>query len=480
MGLSDILGIGFMRSRIFFILIIFLSVLLRFSGLFHDLWLDEITSFQIISKLSSPIQIFTKLFHDNNHHLNSLYMYLLGVTAPCAWVKYRLLSFMLGIGAVILSLALTKKIFSNKIPGVITLLLMATSFPLVVYSSEARGYSMVIFFTLSSLYLLLEYCDKKKPWAFILFKISFVLGFLSQPQFIYAASGLFILYSRHLDKKSITPGQRFRGLFNLFFMPITIALCIYIPFIMHLYIGGGGESSAFSVLNRFMAFMGGYPENIYPGRIITILALVVIANEIKYLIKKNHDFGVFALGISILPVAVLLFRPSQPHFISFRYFVILVPFYIMLVSHALYRLWDKGGWKKILSLVIIALVLIGNIGRGVNFSTIGRGQYLKALSYIYQETNSSEIVVSSDHDYRNLAMLRFYYSFIPKDKKLIYVSINSDSKKKVEWRIEHSFERNPHPADSLRLNNATYVLKKSYPFNGDISGCHWFIYQRML
>lgn len=467
-----------MKKRIFYILAITLSILLRFQGLFHDLWLDEIVAFRLVFKLSSPVQIFTRLFHDGNHHLISLYIYLVGTTIPCVWIKYRFLSFVLGIGTVMLSILLLKKIFSNIVPRVIAIMLMVTSFPLVVYSSEVRGYSPAIFFAILSLYLLIEYCEKKKLWASILFKISFVLGFLFQATFIYISLGLFMLYLHHLNRKSIKGKQMFYEIFNLFFLPIAIVLAVYVPFITHLEIGGWPRNSISDVITRFSSFICGNPGYSPFASILAILLIFTLINEIRFLLKKNLDLGVFALGISILPIVVLVLRLSQIYFILSRYFVILVPFYIMLISHALYRLWDKGGWRKIFSCIIIMLILSGNVKRDINFLIAGRGQYLKALSYIYQNTNSSEITISSDHDFRNSTILRFYCAFIPKDKKVSYVSSAGALDGEMEWYIMHSFERRPQIPLSLRFNNASYVLKKSYLFNNDISGCHWYVYQR--
>jgi len=467
-----------MKKRIFYILTISLAILLRAQGLFHDLWLDEIVAFQLVFKLSSPVQIFTRLFHDGNHHLHSLYIYLVGTDIPCVWIKYRLLSFVSGIGTVMLSILLLKKLFSNITPRVIAIMLMATSFPLVVYSSEARGYSPAIFFAISSLYLLIQYCEKKKLWASILFKISFVLGFLSQAQFVYISLGLFMLYLRHLNKKSIRGKQMFYEIFDLFFLPITIVLAVYIPFITHLEIGGWPRNSIPDVVTRFTSFICGNPGYSPAGYMLAILLIFTLINEIRYLLKKDLDLGVFALGISILPIVVLVLRQFQIYFIFSRYFIILVPFYIMLVSHALYRLWNKSGWRKIFSCIIIVLILSGNVKKDINFLIAGRGQYLEALSYIYQNTNSSEITISSDHDFRNSTILRFYYAFIPKDKKISYISSARALDREMEWYVTHSFERRPQIPLSLRFNNASYILKKSYPFNGDISGCHWYVYQR--
>src|SRR5262245_13235367 len=44
-----------------------------------DLWLDEIWSIRIAQAVSIPTEIVTRFHHDNNHVLNTLFLWLVGV-----------------------------------------------------------------------------------------------------------------------------------------------------------------------------------------------------------------------------------------------------------------------------------------------------------------------------------------------------------------------------------------------------------------
>src|SRR5438128_1765967 len=70
----------------------------RFACLFGDLWLDEIWSLRLLETVRSPVEILTRLLHDNNHPLNSLFLYLL-MPAKAEWT-YRLFSWATGSAAV--------------------------------------------------------------------------------------------------------------------------------------------------------------------------------------------------------------------------------------------------------------------------------------------------------------------------------------------------------------------------------------------
>ena len=63
--------------------IVALAALLRLPGLATDLWLDEIWTLAMIDQRTTAVfDVFTNIRHSNNHHLNTLYFYLLGDQQP--------------------------------------------------------------------------------------------------------------------------------------------------------------------------------------------------------------------------------------------------------------------------------------------------------------------------------------------------------------------------------------------------------------
>jgi hypothetical protein len=55
-----------------------LAAIIRIVAAFNDLWLDEIWSIELVRELRSALGVFTQTHHDNNHYLNSLFIYVLG------------------------------------------------------------------------------------------------------------------------------------------------------------------------------------------------------------------------------------------------------------------------------------------------------------------------------------------------------------------------------------------------------------------
>src|SRR5262245_21003734 len=59
------------------VVVIVLAALVRLLAARGDLWLDEIFTVNLVRNASSPLAILTELRHENNHVLNTFFVYLL-------------------------------------------------------------------------------------------------------------------------------------------------------------------------------------------------------------------------------------------------------------------------------------------------------------------------------------------------------------------------------------------------------------------
>ena len=84
------------RYHIALALILIFGIVVRLPGLFGELWLDEIWSLNNALSAHSISDILFRLKIINNHHLNSIYLYLIGEQEH--EYIYRLLSFVCGVG----------------------------------------------------------------------------------------------------------------------------------------------------------------------------------------------------------------------------------------------------------------------------------------------------------------------------------------------------------------------------------------------
>ena len=63
-----------------------------------DLWLDELWSLSFARQMTSPLDVWTAIHHDNNHPLNTLYLFVVVhlVGAHASPMLFRLLSLVSG------------------------------------------------------------------------------------------------------------------------------------------------------------------------------------------------------------------------------------------------------------------------------------------------------------------------------------------------------------------------------------------------
>src|SRR3954471_3064953 len=132
--------------RLLILLIIVPASLLRVAGIIDDFWLDEIWSHNIAKQIHTPADVLLSPAAriDNNHPLNTLLIWLLGEHSN--WWIYRMPALLAGVGSVMLATMIALR--RGRFEAIVATALVGFSYPLIFYSSEARGYSLVVFFAL--------------------------------------------------------------------------------------------------------------------------------------------------------------------------------------------------------------------------------------------------------------------------------------------------------------------------------------------
>ena len=113
--------------------VLVLAVVLRLAAARNDLWLDEIWSLDLAARVHRPIEVFTGLHHDNNHYLNTLWLWAVGPDRDA--LVYRLIALITGTATVAMAGRIGR---AGAAAALSAMLLFAVSYVMVVYSSEAR------------------------------------------------------------------------------------------------------------------------------------------------------------------------------------------------------------------------------------------------------------------------------------------------------------------------------------------------------
>jgi hypothetical protein len=453
------------------VIAVVVGAVLRFWASFDAFWLDEIWSWIMVAQLTSPAQVFTRVHVDNNHHLNSLIIYLLGQNAPL--YAYRLPAVLAGIGTVVLCGFVARR--WNRPAAVAAILITAFSFLLVEYSSEARGYAYLLFFMMASFAVLQESFDRPRAHWDVLFACCAILGFLSHLTYLFAYAS-FIAWSawRHIAADGWLSRRHVRPFIFQVVVPCAFMLFLYFVDLRHVVMGGGDRNSMlFVVAQAISVALGGPMEGTLP--IFVALAVVVVAIVALVLIyRTGSDLWVLmAVGIFLAPLAILLVaRPQWPYP---RYFLVCMLLLQLLISWLLGWVYQRP-YGKVAYLLILAAILAGNAILTTKFLKYGRGGYAAAVGYMIEHTASDRILVGSDHDFRNKAVLGFYFARAGDQERSGYYDYGHWPPEGPEWVVLHNASQSYVPAESLKDEAGnTYGFVRVFRYAG-LSGFNWALY----
>lgn len=475
---------GGARYALGLVLLVVVFAAVRWAGMTCDLWLDEIWSLGLIREIKSPWEILTKVHHDNNHPLNSLWLHLLPPAGP-AWT-YRLLAWFAGSATVLLAGLIARRQFRLMHPdagagvvnaaGLLTAVLVGGAHLLVHYSSEARGYAPAVAGGFLALYALLHASGRATGWWALVYGLACGLGLLSHLAMVQVmAAGLAwsaVQVVRERNRWRVGLGR----LAGWHTGPWICFALYYFGFVRRLSIGGGPENPLGGVLGDMAAFTLGFPVELGLWLALPVL-LSVTGVTLGLVWRRDAALAVFyALVVFILPAI----GPGLSGFSLLfpRYFIISAAAALLLVGYALTRIWVRGGGWRVASLVLLALFLGGNALHVVRLGRDGRGQYQAALRYLAERTPTEAISLCSDSDFRNGTLIRYYATAAGTGRRIRYYPGDRVPRAGTQWLIIHRLDGGVAPPEAVTdpWGNG-YVLEKVFP-HAPLSGWDWFVYRR--
>lgn len=456
--------------------LVLLATAIRIRAARNDLWLDEIWSLNLAHSVSSPLGVFTAIHHDNNHYLNTLYLYLLPNLGN--WWGYRILSILFGIATVIVAGFVGNR--RGPINALILMFLTAFSYFLVLYSSEARGYSLLAFFVLLSFLLLDLYLEKPGVRLAVLFSLSAAFGFLSHLTFLhfYLATLVWSAYRLALRRPTL---KRFAAwMLPIHALPgLCIALLYFVDVRLQTAGGGRKDFSTIGVFGEAFAWACGASGGNVAAQLwcIGIVAALCYSYSLRSSRREVANSLVVPVG-SALAIPFLFVLAYQPGFLYVRYFMVSMIFVVVLISLCLTSLFERGGAQRAACILLLVCYSAANgthIGKLFSF---GRGQYSAAVGYMQQNGRGKVVTVGGDHPFRIPATLSFFAPAAGAAKQLKYYRSPQEwPREGPEWLILHkeSFEE---PISSDQVTDTAgrrYDLAKIFP-SAPLSGLHWFLY----
>lgn len=183
---------------------------------FSAVALSELPAFQVLSFYPLP----------NNHVFFNLLNGAFAFTTQDPVITGRLLAAICYLGVLFLTYLFFAKRLSNPWRSLLFTLLIAVQFPIWGWSAQARGYELMLFFSLVSFQCAQRFLKEKTAQADILFPTAIAFGMFTQPAFLFWWVGLFIggalvLSSRKESLRSWIMSHTIAGILTLvFYLPL--------------------------------------------------------------------------------------------------------------------------------------------------------------------------------------------------------------------------------------------------------------------
>jgi hypothetical protein len=406
--------------------------------------------------------------HDNSHPLNALFLYFLGDAPQLA---YRLLAVTSG-GCTIL---LAAWIGRDRVGSLLAAGLIALSFPMLVYSSEARGYMPAVAAAMAA-YLITRRVLVAPRWPTLLaFWLVSVIGLLSHYAFVQVLVGIVAWSAWHAARRARDRRSAALRLVWMHAVPLAALALLYAGVLSHMRIGGGPVLPTSVVLGDTITWTMGLPTSwLVPGLLV---ALLVTGFEIAALRREDDDAWLFLLIlVVVIPAAVTILRPP---ILYPRYFLLSVAFLLLMLASLTARLVQRGGVAAALGVALLALVCTGNVWRDVRFLQHGRGSYRAALAWMARQTPGRTITVTSSNDFAVRQEVQFHARGLAEPgTTFAYQPLRVVPRAGTDWLI---VRREPHtPASEATVEDAhgnPYDLRRTFSSYGP-SGADWELYAR--
>jgi hypothetical protein len=459
-----------------------LGTALRVLAAHNDLWFDEVWTLRLLrERVHSFGDVFTNLKHSNNHHLCSLWMWLVGQNASS--LVYRLPSVLASIGTVGLAGFIGAR--RSRLEGCVAVILTSWSYLLIHFGTEARGYSMVIFFALLAWYALQQF-EEKRSWIWIVvFWSAVMLGFLAHLEFAVCLAGLFFWSLWRVIRNRSEWRHAAFALFALFTVPVTLLLVFYFVSIRGMEVTGGPTYRLCPLLIKTASYTLGGPRSGAAAGVIALLAVAALCIAIIHLNYEGDDRWIFYAAVLVTPlVLIAITRPEQ---LYVRYFMISIAMSLLLFSSASASTSRRGVAELSIGLALLALYVTGNFANTMSLLRFGRGQYLAALSFIEKNSSDKKILITSSADLGNGMLVNYYKHYLPRAEDLQYVdhaALKEDYARTngfssgAEWLIFHRYDVTKQPPRITDEYGNSYQLVTVYRYS-DLSGSDWLLYHNL-
>jgi hypothetical protein len=459
--------------------IAFVGLALRFGLSGGPLGNDEVWSLANLRGIGPFWRILWGISHDNNHFLNSLWLYFVW-----PWSHNPTLLRLVSILAGGLAIPVMARLGARRGPeaALAASSLTALSFFQITFSLQARGYATatlgLIFAYAAMEQALAAPNPTARRWLCAGAGLAFFSHLASGP--IVAVFALIALVEAWRGGRGLGGAVRFT--FWLFW-PAALAMLPTLAFVIAGYIEMGGFTIGFShgfgaahtlsaLANLEMTTLGLNPDH-FPEILFAVTALPLMLLAAIGLGAPPERRVAYLTMLVVLPVAVLVLQLPNTH--AARYFFALSPFLLLLFADTFSAGWRLGGGPRLIVALALAAFAVGN---GAALARLYAGEQAPWTEALDRVAASGDLTIASSFDF-NVGRTIAHYN-LDRASPLDHIPSSDLCARRPGWYVQE-FAGNEQPDAALPVKGEgckiSYVLQGVYARNTPWQA-EWGLYRR--
>ena len=458
---------GNRRYAVMLLGIVASGLALRIASAQGGLWLDEAWSAELVRQVGTPLGIFLNINHDNNHHLNSLWLYCVGFDAPP--VLQRALSIVTGT----ITIAVAAKLFRrrDRYAALIAALLFALSPMLVDLGSAARGYAPMTLALLAAIVLVDRWLtDGEGERIRLRLALCFGLGALSQLTMLFGCIALmgWVFFSLARHAGWVEAGRRTVALFWVPVLAFAVVVAAIAGAAMASETGfqiGDYRPFAFLPFLRAIIDMLGFTI----GWPIVSLWLIVLSLLLLTLAPRAgvRSIAFYRLSIVAFPVALALLHVGNTGMP--RYYLLVWVALLLLLAETFGAMIARGRGRRLIAIALIVGIVAGSLWQDADQIRNQRGNPDAAIAAMRGRQPAGAVVLLDRRTGIAILTAAAAHWHYP-------ITIVEHGCRPARFLFVDRFTGEDFPVAPLRCG-ATYRPIASARAHG-LSGTHWTLYER--
>ena len=377
--------------------ILLIATLIRLLNINQSFWLDELVSVSnYFGKVPFSNTFIAQTF--NNHIFYSIWAHISGFLLGHAEWTYRLPSLLFGLGGI---WAITKFAIhvGNRRIIFISAMLLAFSPLHIDQSQQARGYTLLVLCVIVSSHLFLRLFKEDNKNIWLQFIIVTILGMWTHlymsmvliSQLSVVLVGTFVIKQGKFPLVDFKTTSRFMLATTLIGL---VTVLLYVPSLPYMIFSTFRDASPVSNVNQsFILQIIGALGSGEKCNICNFLPLILFLIGFVQLWQKQKILLLYTATTFIVPICLIMIL--QPVFLYSRFFIFLLPLYIIIIANGIEAIVNYLPFRQnnLLSVSILFILIGYSIPSIITIVNRDRQNYREGAQLINQYNPNDTVII---------------------------------------------------------------------------------------